>query len=85
MEKKWIKTDFHNIIKSFFRIRVAMDIDQESEITVRGVDDMEIIEKCEIYGDLRKGLSIKQLTDILYKDALKKFVPKKRSQSHSKK
>lgn len=85
IEKKWIKTDFHNSIKSFFNIRVAIDMDQESEITVRGMDDVEIIEKCEIYGDLRKGLSIEQLINILNKDALKKFVPKKRSQSYSKK
>jgi hypothetical protein len=44
---------------------------------------MEIIEKCDTYGDLKKGLSIEQLTKILYKDSLKKFVPKKRPQTHS--
>ena len=88
IEKKWIKTDFNKFIKSFFNIRTAINIEQmeqEFEITVRGVDDTEIIEKCEIYGDLRKGLSIEQLINILNKDALKKFVPKKRPQPYSKK
>ena len=85
IEKKWIKTDFNNFIKSFLNMRIAIDMTQESEITVRGIDDAEIIEKCEIYGDLRKDLSIEQLINILNEDALKKFVPKKRSQSYSKK
>lgn len=81
LEKKWIKADFDNSIKSFLGIKVILE-KFVSEIIVRGLDDLETIEKCDIYGDLRKGLTIDQLTNILEKEPLKKFVPLKRSKSN---
>ncbi len=53
------------------------------EITVRGSDDLGIDEKCEIYGDSRRGLYIEQLRNVLNKDALKKFIPSKKSKLES--
>ncbi len=74
-EKRWIKVDFNNQKKSFFNIKLLIDKNEEVEITVRGPEDLGIVEKCEIYGDSRKGLSIVQLKNVLKKDVLKKFIP----------
>lgn len=74
-EKRWIKVDFNNQTKSFFNIKLLIDKNEELEITVREPDDLGIVEKCEIYGDSRKGLSIVQLKNVLKKDALRKFIP----------
>ncbi|MCX8170566.1 MAG: nucleotidyltransferase domain-containing protein [Candidatus Bathyarchaeota archaeon] len=49
----------------------------KAEIIVRRTEDMHIIERCDIYGDLKKGLTISQLKEVLEKDPLKKFIPKK--------
>jgi len=74
-EKRWIKVDFNNQTKSFFNIKLLIGKNEEVEITVREPDDLGIVEKCEIYGDSRKGLSIVQLKNVLKKDALRKFIP----------
>ncbi|MEM1990829.1 MAG: nucleotidyltransferase domain-containing protein, partial [Candidatus Bathyarchaeia archaeon] len=47
------------------------------EIIVRRPEDMYIEERCDIYGDLKTGLTINQLREVLRRDPLKKFVPRK--------
>lgn len=49
----------------------------KAEIIVRRLEDMYVEERCEIYGDLKRGLTISQLREVLEKDPLKKFIPKK--------
>lgn len=48
------------------------------EVIVRSPEDIDKKEYCEIYGDLKRGLNIEQLTDVLAKNPIQKFIPKKR-------
>lgn len=48
------------------------------EIIVRREEDMDKIEICDIYGDVKKGLTIDELKRVLERDPLQKFVPKRR-------
>ena len=52
---------------------------KEAEIIVREIEDQDTSEKCDIYGDLKLGLSREQLIKVLKKDPLKKFIPLKKS------
>ncbi|MCK5616017.1 nucleotidyltransferase domain-containing protein [Candidatus Pacearchaeota archaeon] len=78
-EDRWIKVDFNNMKKAFFNLKTILKNNSEAEITVRGLDDFGIDEKCEIYGDSRKGYSMMQLRNVLKKNALKKCIPSKKS------
>ena len=46
------------------------------EIAVRSEEDLTKEEQCEIYGDLKKGLNIVQLKNVLKKNPLQRFIPK---------
>jgi predicted nucleotidyltransferase len=45
------------------------------EVVVRNPDYMRKTEKCEIYGDVKTGLTLIQLSKILQDNPLQKFVP----------
>ncbi|MEM2479273.1 MAG: nucleotidyltransferase domain-containing protein [Candidatus Bathyarchaeia archaeon] len=49
----------------------------KAELIVRRPEDMYINEYCDIYGDLKRGLTFSQLKKVLEKDPLKKFVPRR--------
>ncbi|MHA1616169.1 MAG: nucleotidyltransferase domain-containing protein [Candidatus Njordarchaeales archaeon] len=46
------------------------------EIAVRSEEDLTKEERCEIYGDLKRGLNIAQLKNVLRKNPLQRFIPK---------
>lgn len=48
------------------------------EVIVRKLEDINKEERCDIYGDLKRGLLIDQLREVLEKDPLKRFIPKRR-------
>jgi predicted nucleotidyltransferase len=50
------------------------------EIVVRPIRDKEFfrIEKCETYGDIKKGLKLPELERLIQKDPLRRFIPKRR-------
>jgi len=48
------------------------------EITVKRQEDMIKDEICDIYGDIKKGLTISQLREVLKKDPQRRFIPKRR-------
>ena len=50
------------------------------EVVVRPIVDIDLVEACDIYGDLKRGLNLKELEKIMMKDSLRKFVPKRRYQ-----
>ncbi len=58
-----------------FHITVSLSSGDEVEITVRDPEEKIKKTKCEIYGDLIKGLDIDQLSKVLAEDPLKRFVP----------
>jgi predicted nucleotidyltransferase len=60
---------------SSVHIQVGLDSGNYAEIVVRSPEEIEKTEKCETYGDLKTGLSLKQLTKVLENNPLQKFVP----------
>lgn len=75
---KWVsKTDFGNT-SNYYHIQLKSNIGIETEVIIRRPEEISLSEKCEIYGDLKRGLSIKKLEDVLDRDPQKKFVPKRR-------
>ena len=61
--------------KSSFHIKIVLDSRDILEIVVRSPEQLEKIEKCETYGDVKTGLNLKQLTKVLETNPLQKFVP----------
>lgn len=59
-------------------IFVDLPSGDKAEIIVRKMEDMNKVELCDIYGDVRRGLTIDQLKVILEKNPLQRFVPKRR-------
>ena len=48
------------------------------EVVVRQPHEMEEEEQCEIYGDLKRGLNLRELEKVMKLDPLRKFVPRRR-------
>jgi len=61
--------------ESSFHIILVLDSGDEAEIVVRSPESLGQPERCETYGDLKTGLSLSQLRDILEKNPLQRFVP----------
>ena len=61
--------------RSLLHIFVSLPSGDKAEIVVRGIEEENTIERCEIYGDIIKGLNINQLKNILQRDPYMKFVP----------
>ncbi|MEM2130754.1 MAG: nucleotidyltransferase domain-containing protein [Candidatus Bathyarchaeia archaeon] len=61
--------------KDSFHITVLFPSGDKAEIVVRDPEEKTKKNKCEIYGDLIKGLNTKQLSKILNEDPLRRFVP----------
>jgi len=59
-------------------IYVELSSKDQVEIVVRSLDDITREERCDIYGDLKKGLNIDELKEVLERDPLKRFIPKRR-------
>jgi predicted nucleotidyltransferase len=58
-----------------FKLEVRMD---EVEVVVR--DPAEYTEdRCDVYGDVKRGLTLRELERLLRVDPLRKFVPRRRS------
>lgn len=67
---------FHRGIHAYhFKLEVRMD---EVEVVVR--DPAEYTEdRCDVYGDVKRGLTLRELERLLRIDPLRKFVPRRRS------
>jgi len=61
--------------ESSFHIHVLLPSGDEAEVVVRSLDHLGQSERCETYGDVKRGLSLNQLTKILKENPLQKFVP----------
>ena len=49
----------------------------EVEVVVRPPED-EAEERCEVYGDVKRGISLSQLEKLMRSDPLRRFIPKRR-------
>ncbi|MBS7640472.1 MAG: nucleotidyltransferase domain-containing protein [Candidatus Bathyarchaeia archaeon] len=61
-----------------FHIFVEFSSGDKTEIIVRRPEDIDKIEICDIYGDVKRGLTIDQLKDVLERDPLRRFIPRRR-------
>lgn len=61
--------------ESSLHIKVALPSGDNVEVVVRNPDHFRQNERCETYGDLKTGLTLRQLTRILKENPLQKFVP----------
>jgi predicted nucleotidyltransferase len=50
----------------------------ETEVVVRPPED-KIVEKCEVFGDVKRGIRIEALERLMRTDPLRRFVPRRRS------
>ncbi|MEM2144191.1 MAG: nucleotidyltransferase domain-containing protein [Candidatus Jordarchaeaceae archaeon] len=61
--------------KTYLHIFVKTPQGEEAEIVIRPLEDINVKEKCEIFGDELKGLRIRELEEIVQNDPFKKFIP----------
>ena len=60
-----------------YHVKLAID-GYEAEVVVRRPDEYEE-ERCDIYGDVKRGLTLPKLERLLRSDPLRRFVPRRRS------
>jgi len=58
-----------------FHVTVSLPSDDEVEIVIRSPEEETRIERCEIYGDVIKGLNLDQLKDVLESNPYERFIP----------
>ena len=75
IKAEWASTTKHGRKETSYHIKILLPLNNEVDISVRNLDKLNIQEKCEIYGDFKKGLTYFQLEKIIKKDPLKKFLP----------
>lgn len=63
---------------SSFHINIILPSNDIVEVSVRSLDHLGELERCEIYGDTKKGLNLKQLSRILKENPLQKFLPEQK-------
>jgi predicted nucleotidyltransferase len=61
--------------KESFHVFLALLSGDEAEIVVRDLDEKARMVRCEIYGDVAKGLDLVQLRKVFAEDPLRRFVP----------
>lgn len=61
--------------KVYTHIHVSLPYDFRAEIVVREPEDVNIVEICDIYGDVIRGLTIDELEKILSEDPARRFKP----------
>ncbi|MFQ6076448.1 MAG: nucleotidyltransferase domain-containing protein [Candidatus Bathyarchaeia archaeon] len=60
-----------------FHIYVSLPSGSLAEVVVRSPGDKGRAYKCEIYGDTITGLTVDELKEVLERDPLKRFVPRR--------
>lgn len=55
--------------------------DHDGEVVVRAPEDIDAYrdERCETYGDLKKGIKLHELERLMSTDPLRRFIPKRRN------
>jgi predicted nucleotidyltransferase len=59
-------------------IKVLLEDEIEGEVVVRPVEEHGLEVRCEVYGDIKKGLRFPELEKLMNTDPLRKFVPGRR-------
>lgn len=72
---EWQRVTKGSGTEKVFNISLMLPSRSEVEIIVRSPDKENQADKCEIYGDMIKGLNIHQLRRILLTDPAQRFIP----------
>jgi hypothetical protein len=56
-----------------------VEADYTVEIIVRALEDAGVPERCDIYGDEKRGLRPSELERLLVTDPYRRFIPRKRT------
>ncbi len=59
-------------------IQIRLEDDIEGEVVVRPAEEHGLEVRCEVYGDIKKGLRLPELEKLMNMDPLRKFVPRRR-------
>jgi predicted nucleotidyltransferase len=59
-------------------IMVPLEDGIEGEVVVRPMEELGLEMRCEVYGDIKKGLRLPELEKLMNTDPLRKFVPGRR-------
>lgn len=75
-----VKTEVQTVTKKgkkkqSFHIYVNLPLNKQAEIVVYNPEDVNCLVKCEIYGDIVTGLTMKQLQKVLRENPKRKFIP----------
>jgi hypothetical protein len=62
--------------ESSLHLRLVLSSGDDVEIVIRNPNNFRKTQKCEIYGDIKKGLNLRQLTKILNENPFQKFIPR---------
>ena len=74
-KKEWVTVTKRGQPEVSFHIHVTSSKGHEVEIVAREVAKMTEKRKCDVFGDLLKGLTIRELEKILKQNPSQKFVP----------
>jgi predicted nucleotidyltransferase len=74
-DSEWRSVTKEGRKETSFHINIVLPSGDEAEIVVRGIEYLGQPERCEIYGDIKKGLHIHGLQKVLREYPLQKFVP----------
>ena len=80
---KWCSITKKGKKESSFHIDLILQSGDCVEVVVRNLECLGKPERCETYGDVKKGLNLKQLSDLLKDNPLQSFVPFKNYQETS--
>jgi predicted nucleotidyltransferase len=72
---KWSSVTKEGKKEASFHIQVILPSGDEAEVVVRSPQSLGRAERCEIYGDVKKGLNLRELEKTLKEYPLQKFVP----------
>lgn len=72
---EWCSVTKRGRKESSFHIYLVLSSGNEVEVVVRSPEKMSFLGKCEIYGDVVRGLSYSQLQRVLKGNPLQRFVP----------
>ena len=72
---EWVTVTKKGEPQASFHIHGNTSFDEKVEIVVRSAEEAEQKRKCEIFGDELKGLTIRELEEVLAENPVQKFIP----------
>jgi uncharacterized protein len=72
---EWVTVTKKGEPQASFHIQGNTPVDEKVEIVVRSPEEAGYKRKCEIFGDELKGLTIRELEEVLVENPMQKFIP----------